>query len=446
MQQYSYKNSGVEWYGIVPIHWKRDKLFRLCSEMGSGGTPKSTNEGYYDGDIPWIQSGDLNDGYVSVTKKKINEEALASSSAKMFPQGTLLVAMYGATIGKLGIMEMDAATNQACCALQLSTKLLSKYMYYVMIDIRDYLITQAYGGGQPNISQEVLKQQYLYYPPLPEQKAIADYLDKACARIDRIIAIKEEQLRKIEGYLGRRIDEIIVGGLKEYEKKYSKKEFIGDIPKHYKVAKLKHLCSQIVDGTHFTPNYIDSPDKSDIPFLRVTDIQDEHINLDQVKYIEKQEHIELTKRCKPEKGDLLLSKNGTIGITKVVNWDFEFSIFVSICLIKPLEILESEYLQYFFKSDIMKYQIHQGSKQITVTNLHLDKIREFYIVLPPKTEQLQLINKIKVVENSSNKLTEKVRRQIDTLKAYRKSLIHECVTGKKQLANEAMNSKQEINA
>jgi type I restriction enzyme S subunit len=433
MEKYTYKDSGVEWYGKVPTIWKRDKLFRICHKMGSGGTPTSTNESYYGGDIAWIQSGDLTDSYVSETEKKITEEALANSSAKMFPKGTLLVAMYGATIGKLGIMEMDAATNQACCALQLSKKIESKYMYYLMLDIRDFLITQAYGGGQPNISQEVLKQRYLYYPSLPEQKAIAIYLDLACERIDRIIAIKEEQLKKIEDYLSRKIDEIIVNGLSYFEKKYSRKDFIGNIPKHYKIAKLKHLCSQIVDGTHFTPNYIDSPEKNDIPFLRITDLHDESINLNEVKYIDIQEHKELVKRCKPEKGDVLLSKNGTVGITKIVDWGYEFSIFVSICLIKPLDLLKSEYLHYFFKSDIMKYQIHQGSKQITVNNLHLEKIREFYIVLPPKNEQIQLVDKIKIFEDKVKLAKINVINQIETLKAYRKSLIHECVTGKKQV-------------
>jgi len=113
----SMKASGVEWIGDIPSGWKKQKLFRVCKFVSSGGTPTSTNLDYYDGDIVWIQTGDLNDGYIGDSSKKITERALQESSAKIFPSSTLLIAMYGATIGKLGIMTVDGATNQACCAM-----------------------------------------------------------------------------------------------------------------------------------------------------------------------------------------------------------------------------------------------------------------------------------------------------------------------------------------
>jgi type I restriction enzyme S subunit len=168
--------SKIDWQGSVPKHWKREKLFRLSDKMGSGGTPKSTNQEYYDGDIPWIQSGDLNDGLISETKKTINERAIQESSAKMFEKGTVLIAMYGATIGKLGVMGMDAATNQACCAIQVGSKLDSDYVFFLLYDMRQYLISQGYGGGQNNISQEVLKQQYFFFPEKKEQLQIVSYI------------------------------------------------------------------------------------------------------------------------------------------------------------------------------------------------------------------------------------------------------------------------------
>jgi len=217
MEAYQMKPSGVEWQGLVPTHWRRDKLFRLCNKMGSGGTPTSTNESYYGGDIPWIQSGDLTDSYVSETSKKITNEALQHSSAKMFPQGTLLVAMYGATIGKLGIMEMDAATNQACCALQVSEKFISKFTYYLMLDIRDFLLTEAYGGGQSNISQETLKQQYMLIPKPSEQQAIANYLDQACNTIDQSKQVIEKQVAKLAEYRKSLIHECVTGKKRIYQ-------------------------------------------------------------------------------------------------------------------------------------------------------------------------------------------------------------------------------------
>ena len=437
MEKYTYKDSRVEWLGKIPKHWKSTKLKRVIAESLKYGANESAE--LEDRELPrYIRITDFGDD------GKLKDETFKSlpfniANQYLLEEGDLLFARSGATVGKT--FQFKNYNGIACFAGYLIKAkpckwlLESDFLYYFTKSIgydewKNLIFTQA---TIQNIGAD--KYQYLpiTIPPITEQKAIANYLDLACERIDIIIAIKEEQLKKIEDYLSRKIDEIIVNGLSEFEKKYSRKDFIGNIPKHYKIAKLKHLCSQIVDGTHFTPNYIDSPEKNDIPFLRITDLHDESINLNEVKYIDIQEHKELTKRCKPEKGDVLLSKNGTVGITKIVDWEYEFSIFVSICLIKPLDLLKSEYLHYFFKSDIMKYQIHQGSKQITVNNLHLEKIREFYIVLPPKNEQVQLVDKIKLIEDKVKLAKINVVNQIDTLKAYRKSLIHECVTGKKQV-------------
>ncbi|MCB0463930.1 MAG: restriction endonuclease subunit S [Flavobacteriaceae bacterium] len=204
-------DSKIDWQGIVPKHWKRDKLFRLANKMGSGGTPKSTNQDYYNGSIPWIQSGDLNDGLISKTKKTITQRGLNESSAKIFNSGTVLIAMYGATIGKLGIMSTEAATNQACCAIQIGSKMDSLFLYYLLFDMREYLISRGYGGGQSNISQEVLKQQYLYYPDIEEQKQIIDkikFLEKKTSEIKKQV---KSQIKTLKNYRKSLIHECVTG-------------------------------------------------------------------------------------------------------------------------------------------------------------------------------------------------------------------------------------------
>lgn len=241
MKAYTYKDSGIEWLGAVPSHWTYDKLFRLCDNVGSGGTPQSTNQSYYDGDIFWVQSGDLTDSYVYDTKKKINELAIQNSSAKVFPENTLLVAMYGATIGKVGIMTFEGAINQACCALDFSSKINPKFSYYLMLNARDYLITQAYGGGQQNISQETLKQLHLFYPPIQEQKAIVDFLDKAIARIDRIISIKQVQLVKVKAIFKSKIEHLFSYDLECKSNTKKGLEYLGFIPDLWKVTQLKFV-------------------------------------------------------------------------------------------------------------------------------------------------------------------------------------------------------------
>jgi len=204
-------DSKIEWIGDIPRHWQKDKLFRLTEFISSGGTPTSTNPDYYGGNIVWIQTGDLNDGYVTKTSKMITRHGLDNSSAKIFAKGTLLMAMYGATIGKLGIMTLDAATNQACCAMKYNEKTDTKFMFYVFLAMRTHLINQSYGGGQPNISQEVVKQQYLGIPKLKEQEEIVNFLDKEVKNINELKVNVQNQIDKLQEYQKSLIYEYVTG-------------------------------------------------------------------------------------------------------------------------------------------------------------------------------------------------------------------------------------------
>lgn len=166
------------------------------------------------------------------------------------------------------------------------------------------------------------------------------------------------------------------------EEKFKETE-IGLIPDDWEVVKLKELTNKITDGAHRTPTYVERG----IPFLRATDIKKSSIDWNKTKYIPIEEHLKLIKRCKPKRGDVLLSKNGTIGLTRVIDWEREFSIFVSLCLIKPKsDLIDNHYLSYYLSSEGMK-QIRLRGKRMTVTNLHLVEIKELLIPLPPLPEQ-----------------------------------------------------------
>lgn len=123
------------------------KIARLCDFIGSGGTPPTGNPDFYDGEIPWVQTGDLIDEWLNETSKTITEEGLRHSAARLYPRNTLLVAMYGATIGKLGILKFSAAVNQACCALVVRKTMNVRFMFYKLRSLRADLIAEALGGG-----------------------------------------------------------------------------------------------------------------------------------------------------------------------------------------------------------------------------------------------------------------------------------------------------------
>jgi len=205
-------------------------------------------------------------------------------------------------------------------------------------------------------------------------------------------------------------------------------EWLGEIPEGWGVRRLKHISTMIIDGTHVTPTYVNDG----IPFLRVTDLvksNGKEIDFDNVKFIPEEEHKEISKRTKPEKGDLLYSKNGTIGVTRIIDWNFDFSIFVSLCLIKiERKIINSSYLSFFLESKVTENQIEFGAKSNTVTNLHLDKIKEFIIAVPLFDEQKTIADFLDKKTSQIDALIEKKKELIEKLKEQRMALITKAVT------------------
>lgn len=200
--------------------------------------------------------------------------------------------------------------------------------------------------------------------------------------------------------------------------------WIEEIPENWIFTKLKFLTNQIVDGTHFTPEYLDDG----IPFLRVTDIKESCFDLSDIKKISYKEHKELSKRCKPEKGDLLLSKNGTIGRTIIVDWDYEFSIFVSLCLIKFKKVFLAKFADYVFKSNLFDQQISDNAKAVTIQNLHLEKIKEFEIVFPSLSEQQQIADFLDYKTEQCDRFIANRQKQIELLNEQKASIINKAVT------------------
>lgn len=190
--------------------WVEKKIHEI-GDTSSGGTPSRSIPTYFNGDIPWVTTSELNDNYIRSTAEKITADALNNSSAKLFPKGTVLMAMYGATIGKLGILDIDASTNQACCALFLNKDIDSVFLYFLLLYHRTEIIEQGSGAGQPNISQTIIRNLTFTIPPtLAEQNAIADVLSDMNQEIDTLEA-KLEKARKIKNGM---VSELLSGNIR----------------------------------------------------------------------------------------------------------------------------------------------------------------------------------------------------------------------------------------
>ena len=171
-----------------PKGWVSTTLERVA-DWGSGGTPSRKNSEYFTGSIPWIKTGELVSKYIRDSEEKITEEAIKKSSAKIFPAGSIGIAMYGATIGKLSIFAIDASTNQACAvAKPIEGILYNEFLYYYLLSERKALIDSGKGGAQPNISQGLLKNWPILLPPLREQYSIIAKVEELFSELDSGIA------------------------------------------------------------------------------------------------------------------------------------------------------------------------------------------------------------------------------------------------------------------
>jgi len=247
-------------------------------------------------------------------------------------------------------------SSHLACIICDESKALSKFVYQLLrrVDAREITPDQAY----PSLRLGAIGAIEIPLPPLELQKEI---------------------VAEIEGY-----QKVIngAGSVLDHYRPYIQ------IHPDWPVKELSEVTTKITDGAHLTPTYVETG----VPFLRVTDITESNTSK---KFIPQKEHDELVKRCRPEKGDVLYSKNGTIGIAKLVDWDWEFSIFVSLCLIKPnKEVLDPHYLTCFLNSDAAYAQATARSKSGTVTNLHLVDIKTIKIPVPPLATQQTIVAEI----------------------------------------------------
>ena len=203
-------------YENVPFEVPDNWVWMTLGEVGtwqSGGTPSRSNKTYYGGNIPWLKTGDLNDGLISDIPESITEEAVANSSAKINPAGSVLIAMYGATIGKLGILTFPATTNQACCACIEFNAITQLYLFYFLLSQRNGFIAKGGGGAQPNISKEIIVNTFIPLPPLSEQQRIVMEIEKWFALIDQVEQGKADLQNTIKQTKSKILDLAIHGKL-----------------------------------------------------------------------------------------------------------------------------------------------------------------------------------------------------------------------------------------
>lgn len=227
--------------------WVESTLGEVCFTT-SGGTPSRQNKDFYNGNIPWVKSGELDKGIIYDSEEHISEEAITKSSAKIFPKGTLLFALYGATIGKMATLGVDAATNQAICGIYKSDAFNSEYLYHNLFFQKNFLIQQGIGGAQPNISQTILKKLHIPLPPLVEQKAIVKKIEELFSSLDSGIADLKKAQDQLVIYRQAVLKKAFEGELtKEWREKQTNLPTADELLEQIKEERQKHYEKQLAD-------------------------------------------------------------------------------------------------------------------------------------------------------------------------------------------------------
>lgn len=417
------KDSGVKWIGSIPKSWTIKKIKNAVLYIGSGTTPPSHIMDYYDGDIFWIQSGDIyGKSTITDTETQVTIKAVhALSALRVYEADYIVIAMYGGSVGNIAISKIDACVNQACCCIKPSVDNSLRYMYYWIFACKDDFLLQAFGGGQPNISQAKIKNQYYLQPSLIEQRKIAGFLDTKCAEIESLVADIQIQIDTLEQYKRSVITETVTKGLSsDVEMKDSSVQWIGDMPAHWECNRGKYILK-----------YIQKPVREDDGVI--TCFRDGEVTL---RSNRREDGFTMSEKeigyQGIDVGDLVVhGMDGFAGAIGISDSRGKAS--------PVLNVLDTEqnkkYIMYYLRS--MAYSdvfvaLATGIR-VRSCDLRWNKLAELPYPVPPIEEQNAIVEYIDEVLDKTNAVIADKKAQLDILENYKKSLIYEYVTGKKEV-------------
>jgi len=412
----------------IPKGWAKTVLDEAGSWC-SGGTPSRTKPEFFGKGIPWIKSGDLPDGPILKTEEQITELGLQNSSAKLLPAGALSMALYGATIGKLGRLTFPAATNQACANVVPDVRMIEPdYLFYYLYSERREFIEQGQGGAQPNISQEIVRSHPLWLAPLAEQRRIvarlrlllakADYCGLRLVKIPLILkrlrqsvlaaacsgrltadwreehaemqpvsplvrGLLKERLAKAETISQKRRLEAIIGHAEEHNS--------DELPDNWQYFTLEKVCESFDYGTSAK-----SQVTGKFPVLRMGNLQDGEIDWENLLYTS--DRAEIVKyQLKPN--TVLFNRTNSpelVGKTAIYRGERPAIFAGYLIRINPFDnVLLPDYLNSCLNTMYARdYCLHVKSDGVSQSNINAQKLGKFEVPLPPFPEQQEIVRRV----------------------------------------------------
>ncbi|MEQ5756965.1 MULTISPECIES: restriction endonuclease subunit S [unclassified Providencia] len=422
---------------------------------GAGATPNRSNSKYYDGNIPWFKSGELSSDFISESEEKVTELALKECSLRDNKVGDVLIAMYGATIGKTSILNVRGTTNQAVCACTPYSGISNVYLLTLLKAYKRIFIGMGAGGAQPNISREKLIATVIALPPNAEQNRIVYKVNELMSLCDQLeqqsLTSLDTHQQLVETLLATLTDSknakelaenwsrinqhfdtlftteasidalkqtilqlAVMGKLTEQEKACTlecKTSLIDGlsiyddidkrIPKTWSLSKLDNISSAIIDCPHSTPKWADKG----FICVRTNQIKPGYLELNDSRYVSEQTYIERIQRLEPSFNDILYSREGgVLGVACRIPEDVKVCLGQRMMLIRSGDKVLSEYLEIVLNSPLITILARQMTTGGAAPRINVSTVKNYLIPLPPKEEQYQIIARVKELLNLGDTL------------------------------------------
>ncbi|WP_271950289.1 restriction endonuclease subunit S [Microcystis aeruginosa] len=424
----TYKDSGVEWLGAIPEHWEVKKCKQL-SLIKRGASPRPIDDPSFfddDGAYSWVRISDVtaSNKYLETSEQKLSE--LGKSKSIALEPGELFVSIC-ATVGK------PIITNIKCC-------IHDGFVYFPFLkENREYLFYIFSGGElykgvgkqgtQLNLNTDIIGDIKLPIPPLPEQQKIAEFLDQETSKIDKLITKKERLIELLKEKRTALISHAVTKGLNpDVPMKDSGVEWLGEIPEHWEVKRLKFL---ITESLKYGANESAQLEDKDCPrFIRITDItEDGLLKEDTFRSLPK----DIAKPFILKTGDILFARSGaTFGKSFMYREQWGIACHAGYLIRARLKLAEAlpEFVSYFANSSVYWDWISSIFIQATIQNVSAEKYANLWMGVPDIQEQQKIAQFLDRETSKIDNLITKTRTSIDHLKEYRTALISAAVTGK----------------
>ena len=430
VNQYVMKDSGVQWIGQVPKHWEVCKVKNKYS-FSTGFTPPKNNEEYYDYSnegYTWVCISDMKAKEIECSANSISRYYVDTFKPAVVKNGSLLYS-FKLSVGQVSFAKKDLFTNEAIVSFHDVDSVCLPYLYYSsQICIIQNAETNIYGAKLLN--QERIKEATILFPPLSEQRAIADWLDAKCADIDAAIELQQRMIDRLKAYKTAVIHQAVTKGLdKNANLKDSGVQWIGEVPEHWEVCKIKNICTSVNRGC--TPNYVEN---GTYYAMNQATFSKGFLDYRSLKFT-----TENRKSAQVLKQDILLASTGGGILGKVFYYNEESDLFYADSHVTILRVdkrtNDSRYLFYnlAIKYDLINALLAKGATN--QTELQRDLLKNHYIQCPPLAEQRAIADWLDAKCADIDATIALKEQKQEKLKEYKKTIIFEYVTGKKQVAN-----------